>query len=128
MLITELHSLLEAYNTRYNCQFHLTPRYSLYPKPREYGWEQTWPNHDCPGVYIITDSEEEIIYVGTSEVLGRRFYEWFGSGKSCELKHNWKHFPSYLYTIATNLWERLSLEAYLIHYINPKENSLFRIK
>ncbi len=83
---------------------------------------------DKPGVYIMRDKSEEIIYVGKAISLKRRVRQYFGSTKNNPPKVNAmiKHIYEFEYIIVDNEVEALILEANLIKKHRPKYNILLR--
>lgn len=125
----------QAYINEYNNYYHtsfsdLTERYNLFSKDdNEYGYTMSWPNNLKPGVYIVLDQNEELLYIGQSQSLGKRLNQHFPSyeGK-CTIAESDKEKLKgayYLYTTSCSedkAWERLSLEGYLICKLNPPRN------
>lgn len=83
---------------------------------------------DKPGVYIMKDKNEEIIYVGKAISLRKRVRQYFQSGKNNPPKVNSmvKHISEFEYIIVDNEVEALILEANLIKKHKPKYNILLR--
>lgn len=118
---------LDEYNNRYNTKFKLSDRYSLFPKEEgEYGYNDEWPGNKHAGVYLVMTKDYEILYVGQSKDIGQRLYEHFPPcNGSCNIKEIWQKPPYYLYiiTVPDNaIWERLSLEEFLIQKFEPIDN------
>lgn len=83
---------------------------------------------DSPGVYIMKDKDEEIIYVGKAISLRKRVRQYFQSGKNNPPKVNAmvKNISEFEYIIVDNEVEALILEANLIKKHKPKYNILLR--
>ena len=71
---------------------------------------------DKPGVYIMKDKNDEIIYVGKAISLKKRVRQYFQSGKNNPPKVNAmvKNISEFEYIIVDNEIEALILEANLI--------------
>lgn len=83
---------------------------------------------DKPGVYIMKDKNDEIIYVGKAISLKKRVRQYFQSGKNNPPKVNAmvKNISEFEYIIVDNEIEALILEANLIKKHKPKYNILLR--
>ncbi len=83
---------------------------------------------DKPGVYIMKDKNDEIIYVGKAISLRKRVRQYFQSGKNNPPKVNAmvKNITEFEYIIVDNEIEALILEANLIKKHKPKYNILLR--
>lgn len=83
---------------------------------------------DKPGVYIMKDNSDEIIYVGKAISLKNRVRQYFQSGKNNPPKVNSmiSHIDDFEYIIVDNEVEALILEANLIKKHKPKYNILLR--
>lgn len=83
---------------------------------------------DSPGVYIMKDKGEEIIYVGKAISLRKRVRQYFQSGKNNPPKVNAmvKNISEFEYILVDNEVEALILEANLIKKHKPKYNILLR--
>jgi len=83
---------------------------------------------DKPGVYIMKDKSEEIIYVGKSISLRKRVRQYFQSSKNNPPKVNAmvKNISEFEYIIVNNEVEALILEANLIKKHKPRYNILLR--
>lgn len=83
---------------------------------------------DKPGVYIMKDKKEEIIYVGKAISLKNRVRQYFQSGKNNPPKVNAmiSHIDDFEYIIVDNEVEALILEANFIKKHKPKYNILLR--
>lgn len=75
-----------------------------------------------PGVYIMRDSEESVIYVGKAKKLVNRVLSYFNSGKDIKTTLLMKNVFSLEYTITDTEYEALLLENNLIKKWNPKYN------
>lgn len=83
---------------------------------------------DEPGVYIMKDKKEDIIYVGKSISLRKRVRQYFQSGKNNPPKVNAmvKNIHDFEYIIVNNEVEALILEANLIKQYKPRYNILLK--
>ena len=83
---------------------------------------------DKPGVYIMKDKNDEIIYVGKAISLRKRVRQYFQSSKNNPPKVNAmvKNIQEFEYIIVDNEVEALILEANLIKKHKPKYNILLR--
>lgn len=83
---------------------------------------------DKPGVYIMKDKTEEIIYVGKSISLKKRVRQYFQSSRNNPPKVNAmvKNISEFEYIIVNNEVEALILEANLIKKHKPRYNILLR--
>lgn len=83
---------------------------------------------DKPGVYIMKNSTDEIIYVGKAKSLKKRVRQYFGSyGKSgTKVRSMVSHIADFEYIIVDNEVESLILESNLIKNNHPKYNILLR--
>lgn len=83
---------------------------------------------DKPGVYIMKDKNEEIIYVGKAISLKKRVRQYFQSSKNHPLKVKAmvSHINEFEYIIVDNEVEALILESNLIKKHRPKYNILLR--
>ncbi|MBL7575036.1 Excinuclease ABC subunit C [Peptoniphilus asaccharolyticus DSM 20463] len=83
---------------------------------------------DLPGVYIMKNAQDEVIYVGKAKNLKKRVSQYFGSyGKSyAKVKAMVSHIADFEYIIVENEIESLILESNLIKDNLPKYNILLR--
>lgn len=83
---------------------------------------------DKPGVYIMKNSADEIIYVGKAKSLKKRVRQYFGSygNSSAKVKSMVSHIADFEYIIVDNEVESLILESNLIKDNHPKYNILLR--
>lgn len=83
---------------------------------------------DNPGVYIMKDKKDEIIYVGKAISLKKRVRQYFQSSKNQTPKVNAmvSHIHEFEYIIVDNEVEALVLESNLIKKNKPKYNILLR--
>ena len=83
---------------------------------------------DKPGVYIMKDKDEEIIYVGKAISLKNRVRQYFQSSRNQHLKVRSmvSHIEEFEYIIVDNEVEALILESNLIKKHRPKYNILLR--
>lgn len=127
-----VYKLVELYNKKYSTKFKLGEPYNLYPNDEnEYGFYREWPSNGKGGVYLILDKNKEVIYVGETNSFGRRFASYFTPDvdRRCIVKSEyWKGTPHYIITLEAPdeaLYERLSLEAYLIKELEPIDNTKY---
>ncbi|MDG2845078.1 GIY-YIG nuclease family protein, partial [Vibrio parahaemolyticus] len=83
---------------------------------------------DKPGVYIMKDKAEDIIYVGKAINLKKRVSQYFNSSKNQSLKvmNMVKNIADFEYIIVNNEVEALILESNLIKNNRPKYNIILR--
>ena len=83
---------------------------------------------DKPGVYIMKNKVDEIIYVGKANSLKKRVRQYFQSTRNNPPKVNAmiKHIHEFEYIIVDNEVEALVLEANMIKDNKPKYNILLR--
>lgn len=82
----------------------------------------------CPGVYLMKDSLDSVIYVGKSKNLKNRVGSYFQNSKSHPPKvvKLVKHLKDFDYIITDTEFEALMLESKLIKEINPIYNRLLK--
>ena len=82
---------------------------------------------ELPGVYIMKDAGDEVIYVGKAKILRRRMKSYFDvtqkSTKTYALISNIDHFE---YIITNSELDAFSLECNLIKKFMPKYNILLK--
>ena len=83
---------------------------------------------DDPGVYLMKDKFDNIIYVGKAKVLKNRVRQYFQSSKnhSSKVKSMVKNIEKFEYIITDSELEALILECNLIKKYKPKYNVLLR--
>lgn len=83
---------------------------------------------DKPGVYIMKDKSDEIIYIGKAISLRNRVRQYFQSARNQGLKVRSmvSHIKEFEYIMVDNEVEALVLEANLIKKHRPKYNILLR--
>lgn len=83
---------------------------------------------NLPGVYIMKNSLDEIIYVGKAKNLKKRVSQYFSSygQSSAKVKAMVSHIHDFEYIIVQNEMESLILESNLIKDNLPKYNILLR--
>ncbi len=81
-----------------------------------------------PGVYIMKNSQGEIIYIGKAVKLKNRVTQYFGSGSNHALKVRKmvENISDFEYIICDNEFEALTLENSLIKQHSPKYNILLK--
>lgn len=82
---------------------------------------------ESPGVYLMKNDRDDIIYVGKAKVLKNRVRQYFQNNvkhvRTQELVNN---IYSFEYIVTTNEVEALILECNLIHKYMPKYNIIFK--
>ena len=96
-------------------------------------WPAPWPGGNSAGVYVITDVDQKLVYIGKASMnssIGNRLstYFEFDENRGCRLKHpsSWKCEPRYLATVpmADELkFEAAGLEEYLIGVLHTTDNT-----
>ena len=83
---------------------------------------------DRPGVYLMMDEADEVIYVGKAISLRNRVRSYFGSthGQHAKVTAMVRHIRRFEYIIVDNEIEALVLESNLIKEKKPKYNILLR--
>ena len=83
---------------------------------------------DEPGVYLMKDKFDKIIYVGKAKILKNRVRQYFQSSKnhSSKVKSMVKNIDKFEYIITDSELEALILECNLIKKYKPKYNVLLR--
>ncbi|RVU55179.1 excinuclease ABC subunit UvrC [Anaerosphaera multitolerans] len=83
---------------------------------------------DLPGVYIMKDKNDNIIYVGKAKSLKNRVRQYFGSygNSTMKVKSMVSNIEDFEYIIVENEVESLILESNLIKDNLPKYNILLR--
>lgn len=81
-----------------------------------------------PGVYLMKDKFDNIIYVGKAKILKNRVRQYFQSSKnhSSKVKSMAKNIDKFEYIITDSELEALILECNLIKKYKPKYNVLLR--
>lgn len=75
-----------------------------------------------PGVYLMRDSEGEIIYIGKAKDLRKRVLSYFTSGRDLKTQILVKKIGHIEYIVTGNDYEALILENNLIKKWNPRYN------
>lgn len=83
---------------------------------------------DSPGVYIMHDAKDKIIYVGKAKSLTKRVHQYFRDSYDEGIKKNQmiKKIASFEYIITDSELEALILECNLIKEHRPKYNTMLR--
>ncbi len=82
---------------------------------------------DCPGVYLMLDSEGTIIYVGKARVLKNRVRQYFHSSeKPVKVRAMVEQIADFSYIVAPTEVDALALENNLIKKYKPKYNILLK--
>ena len=81
-----------------------------------------------PGVYLMHNEKDEIIYVGTARILKNRVRQYFQSGykKSVKIEHMVSHIAYFEYIITDSELEALVLECNLIKEHRPHYNTMLK--
>ncbi|MDU0939356.1 MAG: excinuclease ABC subunit UvrC [Clostridiales bacterium] len=81
-----------------------------------------------PGVYIMHDKHDTIIYVGKAKILKRRVRQYFQSSRnhSAKIKRMVEHIAWFEYIITDSELEALVLESNLIKENRPKYNTMLK--
>ena len=79
-----------------------------------------------PGVYLMHNAQDEIIYVGKARILKNRVRQYFQSSynKSVKIQHMVSHIAYFEYIITDSELEALVLECNLIKEHRPKYNTM----
>lgn len=83
---------------------------------------------DSPGVYLMKDDKDEVIYVGKAVVLKNRVRQYFQNSKNHTPKvlHMVAHIAEFEYIVTDSEMEALLLECNLIKKYRPKYNILLK--
>ena len=81
-----------------------------------------------PGVYIMKDKQNKVIYIGKAKMLKNRVSQYFGSDKNHSLKvcRMVLNVDDFDYIITDSVYEALVLENSLIKQNKPKYNILLK--
>ncbi|HQD38075.1 MAG TPA: GIY-YIG nuclease family protein, partial [Candidatus Avimonas sp.] len=81
-----------------------------------------------PGVYIMKDAQNNIIYIGKAKALKNRVSQYFGSdaGQSEKVRRMVPKVDRFEYIVTDNEFEALVLECSLIKQYSPKYNILLK--
>lgn len=81
-----------------------------------------------PGVYIMKNAEEEIIYIGKAKALKNRVSQYFGAdtNHSLKVRHMVSQVSTFDYIVVGSEFEALVLECSLIKQHKPKYNILLK--
>jgi excinuclease ABC subunit C len=75
-----------------------------------------------PGIYIMRDEENRIVYIGKARILKNRLNSYFSGGKDVKTVTLMRHVRSIETIIVANEYEALLLENTLIKQHTPKYN------
>ncbi len=83
---------------------------------------------DAPGVYLMKDKQEEIIYIGKAKVLKNRVRQYFQNSKNQlpKVKAMVSHVAEFEYIVTNSEVEALILECNLIKKYRPRYNVLLK--
>ena len=81
-----------------------------------------------PGVYLMHNDKDEIIYVGKARILKNRVRQYFQSGHnhSIKIEHMVSHIAYFEYIITDSELEALVLECNLIKEHRPRYNTMLK--
>ena len=81
-----------------------------------------------PGVYLMHNDRDEIIYVGKARILKNRVRQYFQSGynRSIKIEHMVSHIAYFEYIITDSELEALVLECNLIKEHRPRYNTMLK--
>ena len=81
-----------------------------------------------PGVYLMHNAQDEIIYVGKARILKNRVRQYFQSSynKSVKIQHMVSHIAYFEYIITDSELEALVLECNLIKEHRPHYNTMLK--
>ena len=81
-----------------------------------------------PGVYLMHNAKDEIIYVGKARILKNRVRQYFQSSynKSVKIQHMVSHIAYFEYIITDSELEALVLECNLIKEHRPHYNTMLK--
>ena len=81
-----------------------------------------------PGVYLMHDKKDEVIYVGKAVSLKNRVRQYFQSsrGKSATIQQMISHICRFEYIVTDSELEALILENNLIKEHRPRYNTLLK--
>lgn len=81
-----------------------------------------------PGVYIMHDASDEIIYVGKAVILKNRVRQYFqkGTNKSAKIEQMVSKISYFEYIVTDSELEALILECNLIKEHRPKYNTMLK--
>lgn len=81
-----------------------------------------------PGVYLFKDKDQKVLYVGKAKVLRSRVKNYFQKAASLDARKNsmMRRVSNLEYTVTSNEFEALVLEANLIKQFRPRFNVLLR--
>ena len=81
-----------------------------------------------PGVYLMHNAQDEIIYVGKARILKNRVRQYFQAGykRSVKIEHMVSHIEYFEYIITDSELEALVLECNLIKEHRPRYNTMLK--
>lgn len=92
-----------------------------------------WPNPGDTGIYAILDANKKLLYLGKASMgssIAKRLSAWFKYRPDRSFRtnprHTWNHKPFFVVSAAVDKeapWEASALEEFLIHKLDPPENS-----
>ncbi|OYP56262.1 hypothetical protein CIK99_09720 [Prevotella sp. P5-92] len=129
--ISQVKEKIEWFSNKYSVKFIESGIYSLFPQEGEYGWPAPWHNGSSPGVYILLNSNKEVIYIGEAVTIGKRLGDYFcyDENNNCMIREVSKKDSKFVVSFALEEEEhymRFSLEQYLIGELNPPLNKYGR--
>ena len=83
---------------------------------------------DAPGVYIMQDKDDVIIYIGKAKSLTKRVHQYFQAShnEGIKKKQMVEHIDHFEYIVTDSELEALVLECNLIKEHTPKYNTMLR--
>ena len=83
---------------------------------------------DAPGVYIMHDKDDLIIYIGKAKSLTKRVHQYFQAShnEGIKKKQMVEHIDHFEYIVTDSELEALVLECNLIKEHTPKYNTMLR--
>ena len=83
---------------------------------------------DAPGVYIMHDKDDVIIYIGKAKSLTKRVHQYFQAShnEGIKKKQMVEHIDHFEYIVTDSELEALVLECNLIKEHTPKYNTMLR--
>ena len=137
--LDEVLKLVRLYEVKYRhpnlTRFLVSNKYDLFPEKEnmENCWPQCYPYADRPGVYLIMDDNENVLYVGKSSVaIGGRLGSYFcydGERKCWVRSPYWSTSPKYIVAIVVpvdSAFECAALEEFLFANVQTTDNSVFQ--
>ena len=137
--LDEVLKLVRLYEEKYRhpnlTPFLVSSKYDLFPENEnmENCWPQCYPYVDRPGVYLITNDKDNVLYIGKSSIaicgsLGSYFC--YDGERKCRVRSPyWSTSPKYIVSIAVpfdSAFEWAALEEFLLANVRTTDNSVFQ--